>query len=168
MRYLLLLTTTMLTISLSAQRGGERGKRGEKIEQQRIAFFTTELDLSIEEAQTFWPLYNDYQNAKKEIDPDRKTQKKIEDMTEEESRLVLSQAMDSKRKQIDLEIEFMNKLERVLPSKKRLKLIRLEREFKKTVLKRYQKRLKRSEKQLEKQGKKEKRMKERKEEKERN
>ena len=164
MRYLLLLTTTMLTLSLSAQRGGERGSRGEKIQQQRIAFITTELDLSVEEAQTFWPLYNDYQDAKKEIGPDRKTQKKIEDMTEEESRLVLSQSMDAKSKQVELEIEFMNKLERVLPAKKRLKLIRLEREFKKTVLKRYQKRLKRGDKQYEKQEK----MKERKEEKSRN
>ena len=60
MRYLLLITTMMLTISLSAQRGGERAERGEQIEQQRIAFITTELDLSVEEAQTFWPLYNDY------------------------------------------------------------------------------------------------------------
>lgn len=166
MKYLLLITTMMLTISLSAQR--ERGERGEKIEQQRIAFITTELDLSVEEAQTFWPLYNDYQNSKKEAGQDRKVEKKVDDMTEDESRLILSQAMDAKRKHTDLEIEFMNKLETVLPAKKRLKLLGAEREFKKSVLKRYKKRMKRGEKMEEKKGKNEKRKKERKEENDRN
>ena len=146
MRYLMLITAMIFTISLSAQRGGERGKRGEKIEQQRIAFITTELDLSVEEGQSFWPIYNDYQKTKKEIDPDRKSQKKVENMTEDEVRTVLSNAIDNKRNRVELEIQFMNDLERVLPAKKRLKLIRLEREFKKRVLKRYQKRFRRGEK----------------------
>ena len=67
MRYLLLTATLMFTINLSAQREGKRAERIEKIEQQRIAFITTDLDLSVEEAQAFWPLYNDYQSMKKEI-----------------------------------------------------------------------------------------------------
>lgn len=168
MRYLLLITTMMLTISLSAQRGGERAERGEQIEQQRIAFITTELDLSVEEAQTFWPLYNDYQRAKKEIGMDRKAENRIDDMTEEESRIMLSQAMEAKRKHIDLEVEFMNKLERVLTAKKRLKLVRTEREFKKHVLKRYKKRMKKGEKMEKKKGKEKKQKKSIEEENERN
>ena len=153
MRYLLLITTMIFTISLSAQREGERAERGEKIEQQRIAFITTELDLSVEEAQAFWPLYNDYQSAKKEIGTDRKAENRIDDMTEEESRIMLSRAMEAKREYTNLEIEFMNKLERVLSAKKRLKLVRTEREFKKSVLKRYKKRMKRGEKREKKKGK---------------
>ena len=142
MRYLLLIATLMFTINLSAQREGKRAERIEKIEQQRIAFITTDLDLSVEEAQAFWPLYNDYQSMKKEIWTERKVEtEKIFDMTDEESRIMLSQVMDAKRRHINLEIEFMNKLDRVLSAKKRLKLIRAEREFKQFILKRYEKRM---------------------------
>ena len=142
MRYLLLTATLIFTINLSAQREGKRAERIEKIEQQRIAFITTDLDLSVEEAQAFWPLYNDYQSMKKEIWTERKVETvNIFDMTDEESRKMLSQAMEAKRTQTNLEIEFMNKLERVLSAKKRLKLIRAEREFKQFILKRYEKRM---------------------------
>lgn len=142
MRYLLLIATLMFTINLSAQREGERAERIEKLEQQRIAFITTDLDLSVQEAQAFWPLYNDYQSMKKEIWTERKVEtEKIFDMTDEESRTMLSQVMDAKRRHINLEIEFMNKLDRVLSAKKRLKLIRIEREFKQFILKRYEKRM---------------------------
>ncbi len=147
MRYLLLISTLFIAINLSAQRGGERGNRGEKIEQQRIAFITTELDLTVDEAQAFWPLYNEYSEAKNAIKDDKVLDKKIEDMTEQESKQMLTYAMESKRRSLDLETKFMNSLENVLSANKRLKLIRLEREFKKKILKRYQKRLKRGEKQ---------------------
>ena len=135
----------MLTISLSAQRG-DKGKRGEKIEQQRVVFITTELDLTVEEAEIFWPLYNDYQKAKDGLSPDRKRDNNIDEMTEEESRLALAQTMNMKKSHIDLEINFMQKLENVLPAKKRLKLVRAEREFKKSVLKRYKERMKKGDK----------------------
>jgi len=146
MRYLILITVMMLSFSLSAQRGGERGKRGEKIEQQRIAYITTELDLTVNEAQNFWPLYNEYQEAKKEIRDDKMHEKKVEDMTKAESREMLTYALESKKRKLDLEIQFINKLENVISANKRLKLIHLEKEFKKKVLKRFQKRIKRDEK----------------------
>ncbi len=143
MRYFLLITTMLFTLSLSAQRGGERVKRGDKIEQQRVVYITTQLDLSVEESQTFWPIYNEYQNAKKEIETERRSEKKIDELTEDEARLMLSTAIEAKRKRLDLEVEFMNNLEQVLPVKKRLKLVKVEREFKRFVLNRYKKRMKR-------------------------
>ncbi len=48
-----------------------QGHRGEKspemkakIEAQKISFITQQLDLSPEEAQKFWPLYNEMNNKK--------------------------------------------------------------------------------------------------------
>ncbi len=38
----------------------------EKIQNERIAFFTKELDLTTEEAQAFWPVYNDVQKEKRD------------------------------------------------------------------------------------------------------
>jgi len=45
----------------------ELGKRAEKIQALKIAFITQKLGLSAEEAQRFWPVYNQYQNEMKSI-----------------------------------------------------------------------------------------------------
>jgi Skp family chaperone for outer membrane proteins len=43
-----------------AENGQENGKRFQRIEAIKIAYITRELDLSPEESQKFWPLYNNY------------------------------------------------------------------------------------------------------------
>lgn len=149
MKYLFLITAILFSTVLLSQ-NSDRGGRSEKIEQQKIAYITTELDLSVEESQLFWPIYNDYQKAKKESNPNRKKMRNIEELTEGESLEMLSIILNAKRKETDLEITFMSNLENILPAKKRLKLIQLDREFKKKILKRYQKRMKRGEKHYEK------------------
>jgi len=150
MKYLLLIATTLLTFSLSAQRGDREdrrgGERGERLEQQRIAYITTELDLTVEEAQKFWPIYNDYQAKKKEYGMHRKDDVDVDKLTEQEAKSLLNEAMASRKRHGELEVEFINNLENVLPAKKRLQLLRVEREFKKSVLKRFKKRMKRGDK----------------------
>lgn len=42
------------------QHRGDRGGWEKRIQSEKIAFFTSELDLTPEEAQIFWPLYNQY------------------------------------------------------------------------------------------------------------
>lgn len=142
----------MLSMSLSAQRGERenRSKKGEKIEQQRVAYITTQLDLTVEEAQAFWPIYNYFQLQKRESGIEKREMKDIDQISDQEAEAMLSQAMEAKKRHSELEVNFMNRLKGVLSAKKRLKLLRLEREFKKSVLKRYQKRMKRSNKSKEK------------------
>ena len=60
MKRLFILLLACLTLSLNAQEKKENRK--EQIESQKIAFFTAELELTPEEAQLFWPVYN--QNCK--------------------------------------------------------------------------------------------------------
>ncbi|HEY8396824.1 MAG TPA: hypothetical protein VIK80_02720 [Flavihumibacter sp.] len=57
---------TLLTILMigwipasAQQRGDERGGR-ERLEALKIAYLTKELNLTAEEAQKFWPVYNQY------------------------------------------------------------------------------------------------------------
>jgi hypothetical protein len=54
---------------VKAQDGG--GKKGEKIQALKIAFITQKLGLSAEEAQRFWPVYNQYQGEMKSAFSDR-------------------------------------------------------------------------------------------------
>lgn len=87
MKKLLLIISLFLTVgtALKAQDddGGDK-KNGGKIEALKIAYLTQKLNLSTDEAQKFWPIYNKYAaeirkarvegrlNKEKEIDTEEK------------------------------------------------------------------------------------------------
>jgi len=52
------------SLQLNAQRDRNRH---EQIQAMKIAYITERLDLSSEEAEKFWPIYNDYNDKKGEI-----------------------------------------------------------------------------------------------------
>ena len=66
MKKLLTIAISMAIVLPALAQGGHpqhRGNRGDwekRIQSEKIAFFTSELDLTPEEAQVFWPLYNQY------------------------------------------------------------------------------------------------------------
>ena len=45
--------------------------RADRIEAEKIAFFTKRLDLSPEEARKFWPVYNDFTSRKEKVIQER-------------------------------------------------------------------------------------------------
>lgn len=46
-------------LSASAQENGSKPDWLEKIRSEKVAFITMELELGVEEAQAFWPVYNE-------------------------------------------------------------------------------------------------------------
>ena len=61
-KLLLILILVSANISfLRAQDGTDDPKKAEKIESLKIAFITQKLNLSSDEAQRFWPVYNRYE-----------------------------------------------------------------------------------------------------------
>ena len=61
-RFLSLLAIAVLLISGTAISASAQKKEDwkQKIMQEKIAFFTTEMNLTQEEAQNFWPVYNQF------------------------------------------------------------------------------------------------------------
>ena len=60
-------------------------KKREKIEVQKIAFITKQLDLTPEEAQKFWPVYNQFSDAKKQLHKQHKENRKdIDNLSDSE------------------------------------------------------------------------------------
>ncbi|HCH46042.1 MAG TPA: hypothetical protein DEV63_16635, partial [Algoriphagus sp.] len=53
----------LFSLQAYAQRPGQQFDR-QKLEDAKIAFISTRLDLSPEQAQKFWPLYNQYSNQR--------------------------------------------------------------------------------------------------------
>jgi len=62
---LLLLTFSFLITILHAQ--DKQPRPGSKIEAMKIAYITNKINLSTEEAQKFWPIYNKYAAEIREV-----------------------------------------------------------------------------------------------------
>lgn len=81
MKKLLLIVTLFLTVGagLLAQDGGpEKKHAGGRVEALKIAFLTQKLNLSTEEAQKFWPIYNKYAAEIRKIRVDGRLNKENE------------------------------------------------------------------------------------------
>lgn len=58
------LTISVVSFAQEQQRETNSKKYFERIQSEKVAFFTSELDLTPEEAQMFWPVYNMYSKEK--------------------------------------------------------------------------------------------------------
>jgi hypothetical protein len=110
-----------------------------KIEAQKVAFITRILDLTPEEAQKFWPLYNEYNAKERELRPNFKKQRP-KDISEEEANELIDNFFDNEQKRLNLTKNYYEKFKMILPAKKVVKLHFAERRFKEELLKRIKER----------------------------
>ena len=64
-KFILIITFALGSFCFAKAQDEDGGKRAEKIQALKIAFITQKLGLSAEEAQKFWPVYNQYENEMK-------------------------------------------------------------------------------------------------------
>ncbi len=128
---------------VSAQNKGDKkdDKRDEKRKEsfenfraKRAAFITERVKLTPEEAQVFWPLCNELQEKKFELNkPLRENWKKLRDskkeMTSEEYLKIIDMNADIKLKEAQLDKEYLEKFKKVLSPEKIFKYQRAEEEF---------------------------------------
>lgn len=116
-----------------AQMGMGQRRLHEKIEAQRVAFMTKELDLSVEEAQVFWPVYNEYnekkhdlmlKHRKKRINADN-----LATLSEEELTRVANAEIENMEEMTELRRKYHDQFMEILPVVKVVKLYKAERDF---------------------------------------
>ena len=136
-----ILIALLLTPSLFAQQSGRKmnkEKRQEKmesrIESQKIAFITKKLDLTPEEAQLFWPIYNEYQSKMKDMRQQNKLDWAIEDISEEEANDVLNNLLQKEQNELDIKKQYLSKLKTAVPARKVAQLYILEKQFREEIL----------------------------------
>lgn len=121
------------------QHGNQPGTKHEKMEAQRVAFITQQLNLTPEEAQAFWPVYNEYDAKRHEM---RKSFRESSDLkkdqldklTEAEASQILDNQIIEAQRFLDLRKEYHAKFKSVLPAVKVLKLYESERDFQKMLI----------------------------------
>lgn len=138
---ILVLAFTFIADHSMAQPGGKPlpKEKKEKIEQLKIAFITKELDLTSEEAEKFWPVYNEMSDK---LSEKRKAGKKLnkelrdnfDTLTEDEIKTKSEAILDNEIEQVKLKKEYHAKIAEVIGYKKATKLLSLEQRFKRELL----------------------------------
>lgn len=116
----------------------------EKIKAEKISFFTSKLDLSPMEAQAFWPVYNEFEKKRFEIQRqihefERMPDDKFANLSESEIEKMTSNYIGSFEKEALLLKEYNKQFLKVLPKKKVLMMYRTENQFRGHLIREYRK-----------------------------
>lgn len=106
----------------------------DRVEALRIAFFTEKLQLTPEESQNFWPLYNEYQEKEKSIRKSYRDDKSLELMSDAEAEQLIQNSFEMEEQMLSLKKDYYQKIRKVLPVRKLALLSRIERQFKERLL----------------------------------
>lgn len=114
----------------------------QKIEAYKITFFTKGLELTSEEAEQFFPIFNERERKiralKKEYRPNKRPDFDV--MSETEIQQMFDRHFEMRQRELDLDKEYAAKFIKVLHPRKVFKIRHLEREFKRTIMKEFKKR----------------------------
>jgi hypothetical protein len=123
-----------------AQGPDNPGDRKEKVEAAKIAFITRELNLTPQEAQTFWPVYNQFQDEMKAINKKRATELlddklNFDSMSDAELAKAIDNEFYYQQQELDLKKKYNEQFKKVLPVRKVAKYWVAEQKFKLFLLK---------------------------------
>jgi Spy/CpxP family protein refolding chaperone len=142
-----LLLFLLLSLNFYAQSEKDKDKFKEKREQikaMKVAFLTTELDLTSAEAEKFWPLYNTFDDKQFEL-RHRKMKDyfkrikgaELDKLSEKEADVLLDQIEANEEDLFNLRKKFIMSLKEILPSAKIIKLKKAEEDFNRKLLQQY-------------------------------
>ena len=110
MKKKIVLLACLCTLSNIFAQGIEKESR-EKIKALKVAYITNQLDLTADEAEKFWPIYNDYEQKKSALLYETRSQMRnaikkngeIDALSEKEAKKLISSKLDSDKKLYELQ-----------------------------------------------------------------
>lgn len=117
-------------------------ERREKVKALKVAFITEKLELTTEEAQKFWPIYNAFDEKQAELRHEkmrailnRFKPGNVENLSEKEASALLIQMEKIEEDLFNLRTKFIKELQGVVSAKKIIKLKKAEEDFNRELLK---------------------------------
>jgi hypothetical protein len=134
-----------LFISFTFYAQGEKMKeKREQIKAMKVAFLTSELNLTPNEAEKFWPIYNIYDDKQFELRHNRMkgslrkmNDEELDKLSEKEAAALLNQIESNEEESFQLRKKFINNLKDILPAVKIIKLKKAEENFSRKLLQQY-------------------------------
>lgn len=127
-----------------AQRNHDN-RQFEEFKSQKISFITEKLNLSPREAQDFWPVYNQFEKEKMDIqktrrDLEQKTRDENLKMSDQEIIRVTRSIASTFKKESELIESYNERFLKILPPQKVLLLYRAENQFRVYMFEQFKKR----------------------------
>lgn len=121
-----MLSLTVLFANSQDQRFQRENRLAEikKIQAMEMAFITKELNLSPNEAQKFWPVFNQYRNELKSLVAEKK----------------MGDQLEKQQKTLDIRKKYRDDFSKVISQERANKVFETEGEFKSLVRREFQKR----------------------------
>ena len=91
------------------QNGEFKDKLKDKFKAQKVAYITSELELSESESQKFWPIYNSYQSEIEQLKADIDI-KPSRDMSDKEAEDMMYALLENRSKEIDVQKKYIQKM----------------------------------------------------------
>ena len=124
----IIMCLTMNTGLMSQDRRGHY----ERIEAIKVAFITKKLDLTTEEAQKFWPVYNNYQKELMDLMRKRREDRQKTDIAPNDK---INADLAYESRMLDLKKKYKKLYLKAIPAEKVLLLYQAEREFREHLIK---------------------------------
>jgi len=139
-----ILSIFSLTLLLAQERREPSPEMFERIKAEKISFFTSNLDLTPAEAQAFWPVYNEFEKKRFEIQRqihrfERMSDEEYAKLTEPEIEKMTNNYIESFENEANLRKEYHLQFQKILPKKKVLLMYRTENEFRSHLIREYRK-----------------------------
>lgn len=118
-------------------RGRLAGGRITQLDNAKIAFLTSRLTLTQDQAQRFWPLYNDFVAHRRELNRSARqlrNEAKNPTLSDAQLRDNFNQDFAIRQQQLDLEKSYFDRLRKALTMRQVAELYQAERDFTKEVL----------------------------------
>jgi hypothetical protein len=131
---LIFLLIAISNINLMAQRPSSTYDK-EKLEAARVAFITNRLDLKAEQAEKFWPVFNQFNDDRGKLMNQLSAinRSSSEDITEAKAREMIAQRMTLQQNLLDMEKLFMDEIVKIISPIQAVKLGGVNREFTRQV-----------------------------------
>ena len=125
----------LFILSINMLQAQERRSKEERIHALKVAFITEELNLTPEQSQGFWPLYNEYEDKKYTVNTRYfnlidKFAENFENMSDEVATEVISESLSIELELIKLEKSYAKKFMKILTPHRTLKYLQAENKIK--------------------------------------
>jgi hypothetical protein len=131
---ILLIFTMCLSVTLSAQRpnlsrNNPQRPNVERVKAVRVALLTQKMNLSTEEAEKFWPVYNDYEKEQKKIREKFQPNKNIMALDDASVEKHLLGLLDMEEELVKMKKKYYQNFSKIIGYRKVAILAKSDREF---------------------------------------
>ncbi|AFK05377.1 hypothetical protein Emtol_4254 [Emticicia oligotrophica DSM 17448] len=136
-KILIILLLLPFVVKSQVRQGRDEGRRFQKINSAKIGLITEKLNLTPEQAPQFWAIYNEYDNKKIELRKNiRRSMEDAVSLATTDDKIIAAQKqiIALRRREIDLEEEYMSKILKTITPRQFSELKRTEMNFNKMLI----------------------------------